>query len=211
MEIVGVSTNVRHFSFDRAPRPEVYAPYGRDPWPFFSLVVKTSLDPTALVESVRQAGLRVDPDQAIYGVRPMTQVLRESTGQRRFTVELLGLFAALAIGLALVGVYGVMAYMVNLRVHEIGIRVALGAPRDQVLWMSLRSGIRLAVFGLAMGVGGSLALTRVMRSLLYNVSPWDPGVLSVTGLLLTGAVIAAAYLPARRAAALDPAKVLRGE
>jgi predicted permease len=211
MEIVGVSGNVRHFSFDRAPRPEVYVSYMRDPWPFFSLVVKTSLDPSALVEPVRQAGLRVDPDQAIYGIRPMTQVLRESTGQRRFTVELLGLFAALAIVLALVGVYGVMAYMVSLRIHEIGIRVALGAPGNQVLWLSLRSGIRLAAFGLALGVSGSLLLTRVMRSLLYEVNPWDPAVLSLTALLLSGAVIAAAYLPARRATGLDPARVLRSE
>jgi ABC-type antimicrobial peptide transport system permease subunit len=141
----------------------------------------------------------------------MTQVLRESTGQRQFTVELLGLFAALAIVLALVGVYGVMAYMVSLRVHEIGIRVALGAPGNQVLWLSLRSGIRLAAFGLALGVSGSLLLTRVMRSLLYEVNPWDPAVLSLTALLLSGAVIAAAYLPARRATGLDPARVLRSE
>ncbi|MGW8267501.1 MAG: ADOP family duplicated permease [Longimicrobiales bacterium] len=211
MEIVGVSGNVRHFSFEQAPRPEVYVPYMRDPWPFLSLVVKTSVDPVTLVEPVRQAGLRVDPDQALYGVRPMTRVLRESTGQRRFTMELLGLFAALAMGLALVGVYGVMAYMVNLRVHEMGIRIALGAPRDQILRLSLRGGIRLAVFGLILGVGGSLAVTRIMGSLLYGVNPWDPGVLSLTGLLLTGSVIAAAYLPARRAAGLDPAEVLRGE
>ena len=127
------------------------------------------------------------------------------------TVKLLGLFAALAMGLALVGVYGVMAYLVNLRVHEIGIRVALGAPKNQILWMSLRGGVRLAVFGLILGVGGSLALTRVMRSLLYGVSPWDPSVLSLTGLALTGAVVAAAYIPARRAAGLDPATVLRSE
>jgi len=211
IEIVGVCGNVRHFAFDRAPRPEVYVPYLRDPWPFLSLVAKTSGNPEALVEPVRQAGLRVDPNQAIYGVRPMTQVLRESTGQRRFTVELLGLFAALAMGLALVGVYGVMAYMVSLRVHEIGIRVALGAPKNQILWLSLRGGVRLAIFGLILGVGGSMALTRVMGSLLYGVSPWDPSVIVSTGLALTGAVVVAAYLPARRATGLDPARVLRGE
>ena len=211
MEIVGVSGNVRHFSFERAPRPEVYVPYLKDPWPFLSLVVKTSGDAASLVEPVRQAGLRVDPDQAIYGIRPMTHVLRESTGQRRFTVELLGLFAALASGLALVGVYGVMAYMVNLRVHEIGIRVALGAPRKEIVWLSLRSGVRLAIFGLIVGVGGSLALTRVMGSLLYGVNAWDPVVLVFTATALAGAVILAAYLPARRAAGLHPATVLRGE
>jgi ABC-type antimicrobial peptide transport system permease subunit len=115
------------------------------------------------------------------------------------------------MGLPLVGVYGVMAFMVNLRVHEIGIRIALGAPREQILWLSIRGGVRLAAFGLILGVGGSLAATRVMGSLLYGVDPWDPGVLSLAGLALTGAVVLAAYLPARRAAAMDPAKVLRSE
>jgi len=183
----------------------------KDPWPFLSLVVKTSGDAASLVDPVRQAGLRVDPDQALYATRPMTEVLRESTGQRRFTVELLGLFAALAVGLALVGVYGVMAYMVNLRVHEIGIRVALGAPRNQILWLSLRGGVRLAIFGLIVGVGGSMALTRLMGSLLYGVSPWDPVFLLFTGCALAGAVVLAAYIPARRAAGLHPATVLRSE
>ncbi len=211
MEIVGVCGDVRHFSFDRAPRPEAYVPYMKDPWPFFSLVVKTGLDPAVLAEPVRQAGLRVDPDQAIYRIRPMTLVLRQSTGERRFTVELLGLFAVLATGLALVGVYGVMAFTVNLRVHEMGIRVALGAPRERILWLSLRSGIRLAVLGLLAGVAASLALTRVMGSLLYGVQPWDPVVLLVTSLALAGAVLSAAYVPARRVAGLDAAKVLRSE
>jgi predicted permease len=211
MEIVGVSRNVRHFSFERAPRPEIYTPYMKDPWPFMSLVVKTSLDPATLVEPVRQAGLVVDPSLALEGTRPLADALRESTGQRRFTVELLGLFAVLATTLALVGVYGVMAFMVNLRIHEIGIRVALGAPRKEVLWLSLRNGIRLAVLGLLGGVVGSLVLTRVMGSLLYGVRPWDPVVLTLTSTLLAGAVMVAAYLPARRAAGLDPATVLRGE
>ena len=101
--------------------------------------------------------------------------------------------------------------MVNLRVHEIGIRVALGAKKDQILWLSLKGGIRLALFGLVLGVAGSLALTRVLASLLYGVSPWDPVVLSLTSLALAVTVVAAAYLPARRAAGLDPATVLRGE
>jgi predicted permease len=211
MEIVGVSGNVRHFSFERAPRPEAYVPYYKDPWPFLSLVVKTEGDPRSLMEPVRQAVLGVDPDQPVYGVRTMEQVLTESTGQRRFTVELLGLFAALAMVLALVGVYGVMAYAVSLRIQEMGIRVALGAPKGRILWMTLRSGIRMAILGLAVGVGGGLALTRVMRSLLYGVSPWDPGVFSLAALILATAVMAAAYLPARRAASLDPARVLRSE
>ncbi len=141
----------------------------------------------------------------------MTQVLSESTGQRRFTVELLGLFAGLAILLAVVGVYGVMAYTVTLRLHEISIRVAMGASRQKILWMSLRSGIRLAVFGLALGVVGSLVATRAMGTLLYGVSPTDPVILVLTALTLAGSVLAAAYVPARRAAGTDPATVLRSD
>ena len=209
MEIVGVSGNVRHFSFERAPRPEVYVPYLLDPWPFLSLVVKTEGDPGALAEPVRRAVLAVDPDQPLYGVRPMSQVLSESTGQRRFTVELLGLFAGLAILLAVVGVYGVMAYTVTLRLHEISIRVAMGASKQKILWLSLRSGIRLAVLGLALGVVGSLVSTRAMATLLYGVSPTDPVILALTALTLAGSVLAAAYVPARRAAGTDPASVLR--
>jgi len=211
LEIVGVSGNVRHFSFERAPRPEAYVPYLTDPWPFFSMVVKTEGDPNALTDPVRQAVLAVDPDLPLANVRPMEQVLRESTGRRQFTVELLGFFACLAAGLALVGVYGIMAFMVSLRGHEMSIRVALGAPREQVLWLSLRSGVRLAFFGLILGVAASLGLGRILRSLLYGVSPWDPGILSLAGLALAGAVVAAAYIPARKAASSDPATVLRNE
>jgi len=210
-EIVGVVGDFRQFSFDRAARPEAYLPFLRDPWPFLTLAVKAQGDPQTLIAPVRQAVLRVDPQQPIYGVRTMETALWESVGQERFTVQLLGLFSILAMSLALVGVYGVMAYVVNLRVHEIGIRVALGAPKGEILWLSLRGGIRLAVFGLILGVGGSVALNQLLRSLLYGVNPWDPTVLSLTGLVVTGTVVAAAYIPARRAAGMDPAKVLRGE
>jgi predicted permease len=210
-EIVGVVGNFRQESYDRAPRPEAYVPFLRDPWPFFTVVAKTRGDPATLMAPVRQAVLALDPLQPLSTVRTMETAVWESVGQERFTVQLLGLFAALAMSLALVGVYGVMSYMVSLRVHEIGVRVALGAARQQILWLSLRSGVRLAVLGLVLGLAGSLALTQVMRNLLYGVRPWDPVVLSLTGLALAGAVVVAAYLPARKAAGLDPALVLRDE
>jgi predicted permease len=210
-EIIGVVGDFRQESYDRAPRPEAYVPFLKDPWPFFTVVAKTQGDPATLMAPVRQAVLALDPLQPLSTVRTMETAVWESVGQERFTVQLLGLFAALAVSLALVGVYGVMAYMVSLRVHEIGVRVALGAARQQILWLSLRSGVRLAVLGLVLGLAGSLALTQVMRNLLYGVRPWDPAVLILTGVVLTGAVVAAAYLPARRAASLDPATVLRNE
>lgn len=210
-EIIGVVGNVRHFAFDRAPRPEAYYSYYSDPWPFLSLVVKTEVDPWSLAEPVRRQILAVDPDQPVYAVSPMEEMLSESTGQRRFTMELLGIFAALAILLAVVGVYGVMAYSVSLRIHEMGIRAALGAGRGEILRLTLGSGLRMATIGLAAGVVGSLGLTRFMSSLLYGVSPTDPMVLSLTALLLTGTVMMAAYLPAERATRVDPASVLRYE
>jgi predicted permease len=210
-EIVGVVGNFRQESYDRAPRPEAYVPFLRAPWPLFTVVAKTRGDPATLMAPVRQAVLALDPLQPLSTVRTMETAVWESVGQERFTVQLLGLFAALAMSLALVGVYGVMSYMVSLRVHEIGVRVALGAARQQILWLSLRSGVRLAVLGLVLGLAGSLALTQVMRNLLYGVRPWDPVVLSLTGLALAGAVVVAAYLPARKAAGLDPALVLRDE
>jgi putative ABC transport system permease protein len=211
MEIVGVVGDIRHFSYDRAPRPEAYTPYQRDPWPFFSLVVKTQGDPLGMAEPVRRAVTALDPAQPVYDVKTMDAALWESVGQERFSVLLLGLFASLAVVLAVVGVYGLMAYAVTLRIREMGIRVALGAARGQILWLSLRGGIRLTVLGLALGVACALSLTRLMASMLYGVSPWDPGVLVITGAVLTGAVVVAAYLPARRASGTDPASVLRME
>ncbi|MEE8385399.1 MAG: ABC transporter permease, partial [Dehalococcoidia bacterium] len=210
-EIIGVVGNVRHFGFDRAPRPEAYYSYYSDPWPFLSLVVKTEVEPWSLAEPVRRQILALDPDQPVYAVSQLEEKLSESTGQRRFTMELLGIFAALAILLAVVGVYGVMAYSVSLRIHEMGIRAALGAARGEILRLTLGSGLRMATIGLAAGVVGSLGLTRFMSSLLYGVSPTDPMVLSLSALLLTGIVMMAAYFPAERATRVDPASVLRHE
>ncbi len=127
MEIVGVVGDVRHFAFDRQPRPEVYVPYAYDPWPFMALLVRAEKDPLSLVGAVRAQILAVDPEQPVYGVQTMDEVLRGSTRERRFTVELLGLFATVAVVMALVGIYGVMNLTMSRRIHEFGIRLALGA------------------------------------------------------------------------------------
>ncbi len=211
MRVVGVVGNVRRFAFDQAPVPEAYPPFLMDPWPFFSLVVEAEGDPASLMGPVREAVLRLDPQQPVYGVRTMEAALRESVGQERFTVRLLGLFAALALVLAVVGVYGLMAYSVSLRRREMGIRVALGASRGTVLWASVRGGVRLGALGLGIGLAGTFACTRLMGSLLYGVSPGDPLVLAGAVAILAAAVLAAAWLPARRAAGVEPAAVLRGE
>ncbi len=210
-EIVGVVGNVRHFSFDRAPRPEAYLPYGRDPWPILALVVKARGDPRSLLGRVRSVLAEVDPEQPAYTLKTMRDILAESTGERRFSVELLGLFTALAVLLPVIGVYGLMAYSVSLRRQELAIRAAMGARRKALIWMSLRSGVRLAVGGAALGLGGALVLTRLIRNLLYGVSPSDPEVLGLAVFSVLVAVVAAAYLPARRTVSLDPAAVLRRE
>jgi len=211
MRVVGVVGNVRRFALDQAPAAEAYPPFLRDAWPFFSLVVKAQGDPRSLTGPLRDAVLGLDPQQPVYGVKTLEAALSDSVGQERFTVQLLGLFAGLALVLAVVGVYGLMAYSVSLRVREIGIRVALGAPRGTVLWTSLRGGVRLAVIGLGIGLVGALIGTRLMRSLLYGVSPTDPLVLMAAVGILAVAVLTAAWLPARRAAGMNPANVLRSE
>lgn len=210
-EIVGVVGNFRQMSLDRDPRPEVYTSFLREPWPFLTLVLRAQQDPNALREPVRRTVLEVDPQRPIYQVGTLENAVWESVGRQRFTARLLGLFAALAMGLALVGVYGVMAYVASLRTHEIGIRVALGAPRGDLLWLSLRGGVRVAGAGLLLGVAGSAALNRVMRSILYGVSPWDPKVFLFTTILVTVTVLTASWIPARRAAGLNAAAVLKGE
>jgi putative ABC transport system permease protein len=211
MEIVGVVGDVRHFAFDRVPQPEVYVPYAYDPWPFMALVIRAEKDPLNLVGAVRAQILAVDPEQPVYGVRTMEEVLRDSTRGRRFTVELLGLFAAVAVVMALVGIYGVMNFSMNQRIHELGIRLALGARRAQVLKLAILWGLKLVVLGIVVGLGASMVLTRFVGGLLYGVSATDPLVFIGVTLLLVLAAGLAAYLPAHRASRVDPIVALRYE
>jgi len=210
-EIIGVVGDVRHFGFDTPPRPEAYVPYYQDPWPFLALVVRTDADPASLAGAVRRQVLAVDGDQPVHSVSTMEQVLSDSIRQGRFTMLLLGLFAGVAIALAMVGIYGVMSYSVNQRLHEIGIRMALGAERPEVLRLTLGWGLKLVSAGAILGLLASVALTRLMSSLLYGISATDPMVfVSVTLLLLSVAAVAA-FVPAQHAARSDPLRVLRHE
>jgi putative ABC transport system permease protein len=210
-EIVGVVGNVRHFGYDKPPRPEAYVPYYQDPWPFFALVVRTAADPAALAGAVRRQVLAVDGDQPVHSVATMEQVLSDSIRQGRFTMLLLGLFAGVAIALAVVGIYGVMSYSVNQRLHEIGIRIALGAERPEVLRLTMGWGLKLVSAGVILGLLASVALTRVMSSLLYGISATDPVVFVGVTVLLLGVAAVAAFIPAQRAARFDALSVLRHE
>ena len=210
-EIVGVVGDVRHFSHDREPRPEIYAPYYQDPWPFMALLVRAEGDPRNLIGPIRQQVLAVDSEQPVYAVNTMDRVLAESLQTRRFLARLVFLFAAVAIVLALVGIYGVISYTVNQRAHEIGIRMALGAQREEVLRYVLSWGLSLVLGGAVAGLLLALAVGRSISGLLYGVGPADPPVFGGVTLLLIVAAAAATYLPARRASRVDPLVALRRE
>ncbi|MGH9853961.1 MAG: FtsX-like permease family protein, partial [Blastocatellia bacterium] len=175
------------------------------------MVVRTTGDPLALIRSARDAVWSLDKDLPIPAMETMEQRLSESVAQRRLNMLLLCLFAAVALVLAAVGIYGVMSYAVTQRTHEIGIRVALGAQVGDVLRMILRQGMKLAIIGEIIGLAGAFALTRLMAGLLFGVSATDPLTFVAIALLLTGVALLACWIPARRAAKVDPMVALHHE
>jgi putative ABC transport system permease protein len=209
--IVGVVGNVRHFGIDTAPRPEIYNLHAQDPWPAMTLVVRTESDPLAVVEAVKQRIWTVDPDQPISGVARMTQVLSDSLWPSRILTYIQGIFAAIALIMATVGLYGVVSQSVTLRRHEFGVRLAVGAAPSHILRLVLSQGLRLIVIGLGIGLLGAMALTRSLTALLHDVSPTDPWTWGMVSLLLAAVALAACWLPARRAAKVDPMVALRYE
>jgi putative ABC transport system permease protein len=195
--------------------PGVYLPIPQMPHDSsiqgFYLAVRTSADPTAIVANLRHIARSLDPEVPLLQVRSMQDVLSESVAPRRFNMLLLAAFAGLALLLASFGIYGVMSYSVSQYTHEIGIRMALGARAADVLQLIVRQGMALVLIGLAVGVAGALALTRVMSSLLFDVKPWDPLTLTSVSVLLAAVAFAASYIPARRATRVDPMIALRYE
>ena len=211
VEVVGVIGDVKYAGLDQKTTPEMYAPFSQQPWPFMRIVVRTKSDPMSLAASIRAETQAIDKDQPIDKITTMTSVLSASIATRRFYMQLLVTFAALAFVLASVGIYGVVSYSVAQRTREIGIRVALGARRSDVLRLVLAEGFRLTMIGLALGLAGAYAATRVLTSLLFGVKPTDP--LTFIGLSLLLAIVAllASYIPARRATKVDPLVALRSE
>jgi putative ABC transport system permease protein len=176
-----------------------------------ALAVRINQDPKRLAASVISAIHEVDPDQPVYDVRPMDEVVERSLSAEWLNMALLTLFASVALVLAIVGVYGVLSYSVGLRAREIGIRMALGSQRGQVVWMILRHGGFIAGLGILIGIAGALLLQRVLSSLLYGITPTDALSFISASLFLLIVALAASYIPARRAASMDPLSVLRTE
>jgi putative ABC transport system permease protein len=210
--IVGVVSDVRGYALDEPPQPTMYWPVAQiRSTPSLTVVVRTDGDPAALASTVRDAIAEIDPAQPVYDLRTLDQLVARSLGQRRFTLTLMVLFGVIALLLSAIGIYGVMAFAVTQRTQEIGIRMALGASALDVLKMVVGSGMFLAAIGVAVGLIGAFALTRLMASLLFGVSPTDLVTFGlVTAGLLTVALLAC-YIPARRATKVDPLVALRYE
>jgi putative ABC transport system permease protein len=209
--IVGIVSNERFLGLTKPPPPAVYAPFLQAPSisGSGSLLVRGKGEPAALVQAVRDAIREVDPELAVFGEEPLATTLAESVGQQRFTMLLLTLFAGVALALAAVGIYGVLSYMVVQRTAEMGIRMALGATQSYVVRLVVLQGTRLALLGVVLGLAGAFALTRFLRSLLFDVEVNDPFTFVAVLAFVFAAALLASWLPAQRATRADPMVILR--
>ncbi|MGZ4985794.1 MAG: FtsX-like permease family protein, partial [Chthoniobacterales bacterium] len=212
LQVVGVIGNIRHLALETAPRPELYQPLGQGKWPRMFIAVRSVAgSPLALLPAVQSAIWSVDRNVALGSVRTMEDTIARTLLKRKFTMTLLTIFAGIAVALASIGLYGVMSYSVSQRTREIGIRMALGAQRADVLRLVVRQGMLLTLVGVALGLGGSLGLTRLISSLLFGVSATDIGTFGAVSTLLLLIALLACWLPARRASGVDPMVALRTE
>ncbi|HWO02793.1 MAG TPA: ABC transporter permease, partial [Blastocatellia bacterium] len=210
-EIVGVVTDVKNSTLDAESGLEIYEPYLQFPWSFMAIAVRTAADPLSLAPAVRSEILAVDKAQPVYDVKTMSQIVGDSVSQPRLYMLLLGIFAAIALVLSAVGIYGVMNYSVNQRKHEIGIRMAIGAQRSDILKMIVGQGMLLASIGVAIGIVAALLLGRVVEMLLFGVSGRDVTTFIGFPLVLIAVSLLSSYVPARRATRVDPMIALRAE
>lgn len=211
MEVAGVVADMRGSALEQEPGPEIFVPYPQQPSFSMTFVLRTDLNPQTLAGAVRRAVENVDKNQPLSETRTVDEVVANSVAPRRFRMLLIGQFALLALALAAVGIYGVVAYSCSRRTHEFAIRLALGAERRDILKLVVRQGLLLALSGVGIGVLGAFALTRFIASLLYGVKPTDPRTFVGVSLLLIAVALLASYLPARRATKVDPIVALRYE
>jgi len=209
--IVGVVDDVRSFSLGDPPDPIAYVPMTQVPTTAVSIVVRTAGAPSVLANPVRQIVRELDRDLPVYGVLTMEQRIADSVGRQRFYATLIGIFAAVALALAAIGLYGVIAYAVTQRKHELGVRVALGATSTRISRMVVTEGVALTAAGVVLGLGGALATSGIIANLLYGVTARDPLTFGGVALVLGAVAALASYLPARRAARVDPLEAMRGD
>jgi putative ABC transport system permease protein len=210
-EIVGVVGRVRHDGLARTATPTMYVPYKHDLFGQMVIVARTAGEPMLLAAAARQLVREIDPALPAFAITPLSEVVSDSVAQRRFSMLLLGVFAAVAVFLAAVGLYGVVAYAVSQRTQEIGVRLAIGAQRRHVMNLIVGGGMRLALAGVAIGIAGALGLSGFLEAMLFDVRPLDPASYTVTAAILLSVAALACYVPARRAMRVDPIVALRNE
>ena len=210
-EIIGVVRDVKRLDLAQAPQGELYRPYLQNCWGQMDLVVRTQRDPQDITRALRVAVDRLDKGLPMEQPRTLTQLVASSVAERRLSVQLLAGFAGVALLLASIGLYGVLAFNVTQRRREIGIRAAMGAQRGDILRLILGHAMTLVVVGMGIGLAGALALSRFLGSLLFEIKPNDPMTFALVPLVLTGVALLACWLPARRASQVDPMVVLRSE
>jgi len=214
MTIVGVASDVKHSGLNQPVDPALYTPFSQnnEAWrKWMTLVIRTRVPEAGLVEDVKKQVWKLDSQIPVSEIQTMDDLLAVSVAEQRFNMLLLGSFAALAVALAGVGIYCMVAYRVNQRTHEIGVYMALGAQHRDVLQFVMRDGVKLGMLGIVLGLAGALALTRMMVSLLFEVKPTDPATLIGVALLLAAVALLACYIPARRALSIHPMTALRRE
>jgi putative ABC transport system permease protein len=211
LTIVGLAGDVHYLGLDAPVASQFMRPYTQAGWPIMNIVVRTSYAPATFTAPIKKAIKAFLPERPVSDVDTMANIVRNSTGSRRVPMLLLSAFSVVALLLAAVGIMGVVSYSVTQRKQEIGVRMALGARGTDVLGLVLRGTMKWVLAGLAFGIAGSIGIAHVLGTLLYGVRPADPGVLSIVSALLAGVALLASYIPARRAANLDPIRTLRHE
>ncbi len=209
--IVGVVADEKQDALAAAVQPEVYSPHTQDARNVMSVIVRTAVPSASVLPLIRREMTAVDPAVAMYDIRTLEQVVGQSLAEERFSTALLGAFALTALLLAIIGLYGIVAFAVTARTREIGLRIALGASRQHVLRMVVWDGVRVVLMGVAAGLAVASTISRGIESFLFETPPTDPIVLVAVAVLLTGAGACASYIPAWRASRVDPVESLRTE